>query len=86
MNEYEQIPHQYQKRTILTQVEWTKRELVTHVAKRAADPRVSCDELLKDVTTTANVIKTQATHLEEESTAILGETKTLRSDLVRKGY
>jgi len=84
MKEQVEIPHQYQRRTIVTQTMWTRQELVGHVAKRAADPEISYGEVVKDASVVANIIKIQATHLQETSRVLAHQTENFVFDLRKR--
>ena len=66
--------------SIVNAVNWTRKELIPHLAKRNA-AGVTDRKFAKDLGVTVNVIFVQATHLQETPGSLVNEAQRLRDDL-----
>lgn len=69
-----------EKHTIVDAVHWTTQELIPHVLKRDRLD-ISNREFSQDVNVAANIIKIQATHLQETSLAAITQAQLLKADI-----
>lgn len=69
-----------EEHTLINAVNWTTQELIPHVLERNKSG-ISNRELLQDVNVAANIIKIQATHLQETSLAAIIQAQLLKADV-----